>query len=471
MNVSQALEYERQPFIPMFIYGDHGAMESERQKGEEALKVLETEYFTAEGDPGFDFATVRDLADRNRDLCDQIGEARLRNVTPATLSRGLSDADTCAAIGKMQKRTAASVMREIRGDRDALGVAYARKPIQGTVLGIDIETTGRAPERGYIINVGWEIMDLTSDAVPHDAEAHYCGLPDIYRGEDVPLSNIHHITWDDIDGKKPFRENKELQKQLLKLMKKYPYMAHNAAFEDSWFKIHLDGYAEARRAGKIIVIDSRQICRSLDADVRSLPRESAPAALENWARRRGTLAADANEQHLGLDDTDLMLIFDNIDADATIATVKPFVGYFYRDNNCIGIRFGYSHMGGTLDNTYFSQTAKAETTFVLWKRLVLRANADYNYYRGITDTFLEERLICNAMLGVKLFRNCLGEASVGVNDILDQNGTTFRRTVSGTTLRNVTNLAVGRYVSFQFTYNLRLFRRQSNAVMDALQGK
>ena len=139
MNVSQALEYERQPFIPMFIYGDHGAMESERQKGEEALKVLETEYFTAEGDPSFDFATVRDLADRNRDLCDQIGEARLRNVTPATLSRGLSDADTCAAIGKMQKRTAASVMREIRGDRDALGVAYARKPIQGTVLGIDIE--------------------------------------------------------------------------------------------------------------------------------------------------------------------------------------------------------------------------------------------------------------------------------------------------------------------------------------------
>ena len=168
----------------------------------------------------------------------------------------------------------------------------------GTVLGIDIETTGRAPERGYIINVGWEIMELTSDAVPHDAEAHYCGLPDIYRGEDVPLSNIHHITWDDIDGKEPFRENKELQKQLLKLMKKYPYMAHNAAFEDSWFKIHLDGYAEARRAGKIIVIDSRQICRSLDADVRSLPRESAPAALENWARRRGTLAADANEQHL-----------------------------------------------------------------------------------------------------------------------------------------------------------------------------
>ena len=97
----------------------------------------------------------------------------------------------------------------------------------------------------------------------------------------------------------------------------------------------------------------------------------------------------------------------------------------------------------TLDNTYFSQTARAEATFVAWKRLVVRANADYNYYKGITDTFLEERLICNALLGVKLFRNRLGEVSVGVNDLLDQNGTTFRRTVTGTTLRNVTNLGVG----------------------------
>ena len=308
MNVSQALEYERQPFIPMFIYGDHGAMESERQKGEEALKVLETEYFTAEGDPSFDFATVRDLADRNRDLCDQIGEARLRNVTPATLSRGLSDADTCAAIGKMQKRTAASVMREIRGDRDALGVAYARKPIQGTVLGIDIETTGRAPERGYIINVGWELMDLTSTAVPRDGEAHFFGLPENpYKETGVPLENIHHISWSDIEGKPLFREDRELQARLLDLMTSHPIMAHNAAFEDSWFMMHLEGYAEARREGKIVVIDSRDICRRLDGEVVSLPRESAPAALENWARRRGTLAENEAERHQGLEDTDLML--------------------------------------------------------------------------------------------------------------------------------------------------------------------
>lgn len=121
----------------------------------------------------------------------------------------------------------------------------------------------------------------------------------------------------------------------------------------------------------------------------------------------------------------------------------------------------------TLDNTYFSQQARGEVTVVV-HRLVLRANADYNQYRGITDPFLEERLICNVLLGVKLFRSRLGEASVGVNDLLDRNRTTFRRTVAGTTLRNITDLSVGRYFSMQFTYNLRMFRRQGGAVLERL---
>ncbi len=306
MNVNQALEYSMQPFIPMFIYGDYDAMESERQRGEEAMKALIDEW-RVNDEPGFSFDVILELADRNRELCDQIGEARLRNLSSPLLARSLSDADTCAGIGKLQGRGAGVVARAVRGDRDAYAVEWVRKPIKGCVLGIDIETTGRAPERGYIINVGWETMELTSDAIPHDAEAHYCGLPEMYREAGIPLADIHHITWSDVEGKTPFREDKELHKTLIKLMKKYPYMAHNAAFEDSWFMMHLPGYAELRRAGKILPIDTRQICRSIDEEVRTLPRESAPASLENWARRRGTLAADAAEQHLGLDDTDLML--------------------------------------------------------------------------------------------------------------------------------------------------------------------
>lgn len=53
---------------------------------------------------------------------------------------------------------------------------------------------------------------------------------------------------------------------------------------------------------------------------------------------------------LSSDDTDIMLIIDGINASGTVATVKPFVGYFYRDNNCLGVRFGYRHLGGKVDN-------------------------------------------------------------------------------------------------------------------------
>ena len=52
---------------------------------------------------------------------------------------------------------------------------------------------------------------------------------------------------------------------------------------------------------------------------------------------------------LSSDDTDILLILDNINADGTAATVKPFIGYFYRDNSCLGARFGYNYMSGTLD--------------------------------------------------------------------------------------------------------------------------
>lgn len=307
MNVPQALEHANAFFFPELVYGSgFQAMDSERQKNEEAMATLREE-FAKNDNPAFGFDIIRDLADRNRDLCDQMGSERLNNTRDSSLARGMSDDDLCGQVAALQKRKKATVIREVHGDRNNLGVAYVTKPIKGTVLGIDIETTDRYPDRGYIINVGFELMDLTPDAEPYDPEVHFCGIPEMYREKGVPLERIHHITWADLDGQTPFRENKALQAKILKLMKKYPYMAHNAAFEDSWFTLNLDGYAEARKAGKIVPIDTRDICRQLDPEVKTLPRESSPASLENWARRRGTLQASENEVHQGLDDTNLML--------------------------------------------------------------------------------------------------------------------------------------------------------------------
>lgn len=124
----------------------------------------------------------------------------------------------------------------------------------------------------------------------------------------------------------------------------------------------------------------------------------------------------------------------------------------------------------TFDNDYLNHRARAETIFTIRNRVVLRASADYNGYHGITQPLHEERLICNASIGVRFARNRLGEVSVGVNDLFDRSRTLFRRTVTGTAIRNTTHLGVGRYVLVQISYNLRAFRRQSDAALRALNG-
>lgn len=52
---------------------------------------------------------------------------------------------------------------------------------------------------------------------------------------------------------------------------------------------------------------------------------------------------------LSTDDADIFPIFENIDLSGNITTVNPFVGYFYRDNRCFGVRFGYTHISGRLN--------------------------------------------------------------------------------------------------------------------------
>lgn len=49
---------------------------------------------------------------------------------------------------------------------------------------------------------------------------------------------------------------------------------------------------------------------------------------------------------LSSDDTDYLLILDNLNLDGSIFTVNPSFGYFVRDNLCVGVRFGYTRMQG-----------------------------------------------------------------------------------------------------------------------------
>lgn len=155
MNAQQALEYSMQPFIPMFIYGDYDAMESERQRGEEAMKALLDEWRTNE-EPGFDFGVILTLGrSEPRAVRSDRRGTPAQPLEPAARAQPLGMPTCAPASARCRAVPPAPSLARSAATGDAYSVAYVRKPIKGTVLGIDIETTGRAPERGYIINVGW----------------------------------------------------------------------------------------------------------------------------------------------------------------------------------------------------------------------------------------------------------------------------------------------------------------------------
>jgi hypothetical protein len=113
-------------------------------------------------------------------------------------------------------------------------------------------------------------------------------------------------------------------------------------------------------------------------------------------------------------------------------------------------------------NHYFNHNARAEFKWVAWKGFTLTANGTYNQYKGITDNYNEEILLCNAYIGKKIFKDDMGEISIGVNDIFNQNRD-FRRSTGTNYIQNTTNLAIGRYVAVQFVYNIRVFGGGSSA--------
>lgn len=95
--------------------------------------------------------------------------------------------------------------------------------------------------------------------------------------------------------------------------------------------------AESPIRGKKQFLPTR---RRIDREINKLKFAYKGEVIMGLTASYGTMSSD---------DTDIMLILDGIDADGTVASVKPFIGYFYRDNNCLGVRFGYRHMDGNLD--------------------------------------------------------------------------------------------------------------------------
>lgn len=119
----------------------------------------------------------------------------------------------------------------------------------------------------------------------------------------------------------------------------------------------------------------------------------------------------------------------------------------------------FSTKVGKIGNDYFSQTASSEIKWAFWHGFTFTGSLSYRQEKGISAPFNDKTLLCNLYLGKRLFRNRLGEISIGVNDLFDDNSRRYFHTINASGTNDIVNQGIGRYLAVQFVYHLRAYRK------------
>ena len=124
-------------------------------------------------------------------------------------------------------------------------------------------------------------------------------------------------------------------------------------------------------------------------------------------RNEVMLGLTASYGTLSVDNSDLLLLLENINIGLKRTTVRPFVAYTYRDNSAVGLRMGYEMVKGNLDNLSLNLGEEADLSFSLGGFAVGSENMSVaifhrNYMgldrRGIVGVILESELLVKSGL-------------------------------------------------------------------------
>lgn len=227
-----------------------------------------------------------------------LGEARgMADRANAAAHKAYDDA---IAAGKSENQAVAEKRDTLKREMQDF---YFEAPIMdGPVTMIDIETTGLDTSHIHIQDVGWCTMSMTDPSESmSDINVELFGNGESREATGNPTTHITGITTKDIEGKIPFDKDPEAQERLLGVLTARPFVAHNAQYEDANFTAQVRGYAEAKRTGKIRIIDSMNVSKRLDYF-----EGKTSNSLEAYSKRWGVIAADQGERHRGLEDAQVM---------------------------------------------------------------------------------------------------------------------------------------------------------------------
>lgn len=119
----------------------------------------------------------------------------------------------------------------------------------------------------------------------------------------------------------------------------------------------------------------------------------------------------------------------------------------------------FTTKAGKNNNDYFSHTVSGQFKWAFWKGVTFTGSLSYRQDKGISAPFNDRTLLCNLYLGKRIFRNRLGEISIGINDLFDDNSRRYAHTINSSGTNNIVNQGIERYVAFQLVWHLRNYRK------------
>lgn len=119
----------------------------------------------------------------------------------------------------------------------------------------------------------------------------------------------------------------------------------------------------------------------------------------------------------------------------------------------------FTTKAGQVSNDYFTHSVSGEFKWAFWREFTFTSSLLFRQDKGISAPFNDKILLCNLYLGRRIFRNHLGEISIGVNDLFNNNVHRYVHTINTSGTNNVVNQGIGRYVAFQFVWHLRNYRK------------
>lgn len=115
-------------------------------------------------------------------------------------------------------------------------------------------------------------------------------------------------------------------------------------------------------------------------------------------------------------------------------------------------------MAGASGNRSLGQWTHGSMKFILWKGFTLTGTISHNYTRDYDYGHDISSVRASLYVGKKVFRNQMGEVTVGVSDIFGNSTYHYRLVNAQSIVHSTSNYTVGRYFSVGFKYNFRNYK-------------